>query len=277
VPGRRQAASDVANVRLVTTGDSDLEDETETAVGMTANGNGNPDHVAEARTYLLRMVGLLLVTVAVGMIMFRLLPTQPERGIVLIVLIVGFAALITTQQWTLSQGIDSIARTNARHEAAIVELEHVRHAIVDTVQMQALHLAKVLGTVRSNSSEIVEVHLLAKSIYTLVNTQYGSSLQSLANVSMRLAELTGSQADRLAAEKAASTLRDHEAKQTLISVTVGGTLPIGDAATAVLSAAEAAAEAAKSEAEAGPGGNGGGTQPGADDAVADRIDEPGPG
>ena len=159
----------------------------------------------EVRIYLFRMGLLLVLTVCASVSVFWLMPIQPAQVLMIAIFVGGFAALILTKHWTMDHTILKTQQVLDLAESGVAKLAGLRD--------------DVMAIERGRARQLEEIAVTAKATYTLCNTQYGAALQSLANVTLRLAEVSESEADQIAAAQAAAAVREHEAKQALVAVT----------------------------------------------------------
>jgi hypothetical protein len=74
-------------------------------------------------------------------------------------------------------------------------------------------LKKTTGAIRE---QLTELGVVSRDTHTLVNNNMAIQLRLNASLSRRLADMTGKQEDKDAAEQADRLYREHEAKQTVV-------------------------------------------------------------
>jgi hypothetical protein len=79
---------------------------------------------------------------------------------------------------------------------------------------QAVAAAEVVATKLENTNQIVDTKLGA--IHTLVNSQYGTALATIASDKRRIADKSGDPVDILAAKEAEERLAEHIVKQAVV-------------------------------------------------------------
>ena len=79
---------------------------------------------------------------------------------------------------------------------------------------QAVKAAEVVAVKLENTNQIVDTKLGA--IHTLVNSQYGTALATIASDKRRIADKSGDPVDILAAAEAEQRLAEHIAKQAVV-------------------------------------------------------------
>jgi hypothetical protein len=124
----------------------------------------------------------------------------------------GFAALLVFAAFgVVNTYLQILGQREQRLAAGLTaaKVAEVKFALVDSDVQRQTQLVD-LQQVGEKTKDTVE------KVHTLVNSVHGMALRSNATLAARIAELTGLEEDRVAANKAAAVLREHELKQSRV-------------------------------------------------------------
>jgi hypothetical protein len=112
---------------------------------------------------------------------------------------------------------------DVRKEAATAAkvVAEVKTTLEDTVQKQDDHATAADAKLKAIADTSSENHSIAVSTHTLVNNKMGLQLQRFANLSQRMADLTGEDGDKTAAKEAQDMYAEHMDKQAIVDKAQG--------------------------------------------------------